>query len=85
MRKRVRICVPLAALLGWGFYPSVTDLGPTAEPVRHKEVLAILTKGWIDSGYDVKWLFRTIARTGASTRLMTRRHSRGGAGRAEEA
>jgi hypothetical protein len=56
------------ALLGWGFYTSVTDLGPDAEPVRHKEALAVLTKGWADSGYDVKWLFRTIARTGAYQR-----------------
>jgi hypothetical protein len=56
------------ALLGWGFYPSVTDLGPTAEPVRHKEALNILTKGWLESGYDVKGLFRTIARTEAYQR-----------------
>jgi hypothetical protein len=53
------------ALLGWGFYPSVTDLGPTAEPVRHKEALTVLTKGWLENGYDVRWLFRTIARTEA--------------------
>ena len=56
------------ALMGWGFYPTVTDLGPDAEPTRHKEALAALTKGWIDSGYDVKWLFRTIARTEAYQR-----------------
>ena len=56
------------ALLGWGFYPSVTDLGPTAEPVRHKEALTILTNAWLENGYDVKWLFRTIARTEAYQR-----------------
>jgi hypothetical protein len=63
------------ALLGWGFYPSVTDLGPVAEPVRHKEALALLTKGWIDSGYDVKWLFRTIARTEAYQRRLPDTHA----------
>jgi uncharacterized protein DUF1549/uncharacterized protein DUF1553 len=63
------------ALLGWGFYPSVTDLGPTAEPVRHKEALAVLTKGWLESGYDVKWLFRTIARTEAYQRRTPDPHA----------
>jgi Protein of unknown function (DUF1549)/Protein of unknown function (DUF1553) len=63
------------ALLGWGFYPSVTDLGPTAEPVRHKEALAVLTAGWIDSGYDAKWLFRTIARTEAYQRRTPGSHA----------
>src|SRR5262245_11449256 len=56
------------AMLGWGFYPSVTDLGAEAEPVRHKETLELLEKGWVASGYDVKWLFRTIARTEAYQR-----------------
>jgi hypothetical protein len=56
------------AMLGWGFYPSVNDLGADADPVRHKETLELLEKGWIDSGYDVKWLFRTIARTEAYQR-----------------
>jgi len=63
------------ALLGWGFYPSVTDLGPTAEPVPHKEALTILTKGWLDSDYDVKWLFRTIARTEAYQRRTPDPHA----------
>jgi hypothetical protein len=52
------------ALMGWGFYPSVTDVGSSADP-RHPSVLAILEKEWIASGYDVKWLFRTIALTHA--------------------
>jgi hypothetical protein len=50
------------ALLGWGFYPSVTDLGANAEP-RHKEVLELLEQEWVASGYDMKWLFRTIVLT----------------------
>jgi hypothetical protein len=56
------------ALLGWGFYPSVIDLGSDAEPLRHKEALAILEKGFIASGYDMKWLFRTVALTKAYQR-----------------
>jgi hypothetical protein len=52
------------ALLGWGFYPTVADLGSHVKPI-HPEVLAILEKGWIASGYDVRWLFRTIALTRA--------------------
>jgi hypothetical protein len=55
------------ALMGWGFYPTVTDLGSDAEP-RHKEALELLTKEWVASGYDPKWLFRTIAQTQAYQR-----------------
>jgi hypothetical protein len=50
-------------LLGWGFYPSVVDLG-AARP-RYPEVLDALEKGWLASGYDMRWLFRTITRTRA--------------------
>jgi hypothetical protein len=50
--------------LGWGFYPSVTDLGSGAKP-RHPEVLKFLAKEWVAGGYDVKWLFRTVALTRA--------------------
>src|SRR5204863_6457735 len=53
------------ALMGWGFYTSVADLG--SEP-RHKEVLDLLAAEWIASGYDVQWLFRTIALTQAYQR-----------------
>ncbi len=52
------------AMLGWGFYPSVNDLGPSVEP-RHPEVLKLLAKEWVASGHDVKWLFRTVAMTRA--------------------
>jgi len=55
------------ALMGWGFYPSVNDLGSESEP-RHRTVLELLEKEWIASGYDVRWLFRTIALTQAYQR-----------------
>jgi hypothetical protein len=51
------------ALLGWGFYPSVSDLG--TEKPRFEKALTVLEKDWIASGYDVRWLFRTIALTRA--------------------
>ena len=54
------------ALMGWGFYPTVTDVA-SAE-ARHKEALELLVKGWLDSGDDPKWLFRTIALTQAYQR-----------------
>jgi hypothetical protein len=53
-----------SCLLGWGFYPGVADLGGHAKP-RYPEVLEILTRDWIASGYDVRWLFETVARTRA--------------------
>ncbi len=55
------------AMLGWGFYPSVTDLGSDVEPV-HKPVLKLLEKEFVAGGYDMKWLFRTIALTQAYQR-----------------
>jgi Protein of unknown function (DUF1549)/Protein of unknown function (DUF1553) len=58
------------AMMGWGFYPTVTDLGSNAEP-RHKAVLELLEKEWIASGYDPRWLFRTIALTEAYQRPHT--------------
>jgi hypothetical protein len=51
-----------SALLGWGFYPGVADLG-AGEPPRYAKVLALLEKEWITSGFDIRWLFRTIALT----------------------
>ncbi len=55
------------ALMGWGFYPTVNDLGSEVEP-RHKVVLDLLARKWIASGYDIRWLFRTIALTQAYQR-----------------
>src|SRR5205085_2007841 len=54
-------------LMGWGFYPTVTDLSSDIAP-RYPAVLEMLTAEWIASGYDVQWLFRTIALTQAYQR-----------------
>jgi len=54
-------------LMGWGFYPTVTDLGSDAAPC-HPAVLDLLAQEWIRSGYDTKWLFRTITATRAYQR-----------------
>jgi hypothetical protein len=53
-------------LMGWGFYPTVSDVSDA--PARHKEVLELLEKGWIASGYDPQWLLRTIILTQAYQR-----------------
>jgi len=51
------------ALFGWGFYPTVNDVGG-GKP-RYPEVLEVLEKDWIASGYDMRWLFQTITLTRA--------------------
>jgi hypothetical protein len=56
-------------LMGWGFYPTVTDLGTNVTP-RHGDTLALLAKEWTASGYDMPWLFRTITATEAYQRRM---------------
>ena len=53
-----------AALLGWGFYPGLADLGSHVEP-RCPEVLDLVAKEWTATNYDVRWLFRTITSTQA--------------------
>jgi hypothetical protein len=53
-----------SCLLGWGFYPTVADLGGHLKP-RYPEALEILVKDWIASGYDMRWLFQAIALTRA--------------------
>ena len=58
-----------SALLGWGFYPAVDDLGSDVVPNQIK-VLELLEKTWIASGYDMRWLFRTIALTEAYQRHL---------------
>ena len=55
------------AMMGWGFYLTVTDVGSANDP-RHKATLELLEKAWIASGYDPRWLFRTIALTQAYQR-----------------
>jgi hypothetical protein len=46
-------------LVGEGFYEPVDDIGPDRTPTA-PYTLAYLTKEFIDSGYDVKWLFNAI-------------------------
>jgi hypothetical protein len=58
-----------AALMGWGFYPTVTDLGAKITP-RHGDALALLAKEWTATGYDMPWLFRTITATEAYQRRL---------------
>jgi hypothetical protein len=60
------------ALMGWGFYPSVNDLGSGQTP-QYPEVLDALSKDWIASGYDMRWLFRTLANTQAYQRALQAR------------
>jgi hypothetical protein len=51
-----------AALMGWGFYPGLADLGSTTRP-RYPEVLDLLAAEWTATGYDMRWLFATLTRT----------------------
>jgi hypothetical protein len=63
------------ALMGWGFYPTVNDLGSTVAPI-YPEVLKLLTTEWTATGYDMRWLFRTLANTQVYQRhLQPRSHS----------
>jgi Protein of unknown function (DUF1553) len=55
--------------MGWGFYPSVNDLGSSGTP-RYPQVLDALAKDWIASGHDTKWLFRTVTLTQAYQRQL---------------
>ena len=58
-----------AEMLGEGFYMPIDDLGPT-RTARYPEVLDDLCKNFVASGYDPKWLFRTIANTEAYQRKI---------------
>ncbi|MEX2317470.1 MAG: DUF1549 domain-containing protein [Pirellulales bacterium] len=51
-----------AEMLGRGFYMPVDDMGPE-RAAAYPEVLDLLSAGFVDSGHDVRWLFRTIANT----------------------
>ncbi len=57
------------ALMGWGFYPGVNDLGANTQP-KLPEVLDLIAKEWIATGYDMKWLFGTLANTQAYQRRL---------------
>ncbi len=56
-------------MLGAGFYMPVDDLGPQREAVL-PDVLDALASGFVASGYDIKWVFRTIANTQAYRRRL---------------
>lgn len=55
------------ALMGWGFYPGLSDLGSHVPP-QYPEVLDLLAAEWTASGYDARWLFRTLTTTEAYQR-----------------
>jgi hypothetical protein len=57
------------SLMGWGFYPGLADLGGPITP-QFPEALDLLAKKWTASGYDMRWLFRTVALTEAYQRRL---------------
>jgi Protein of unknown function (DUF1549)/Protein of unknown function (DUF1553) len=54
-------------LVGEGFYEPVDDLGPDRTPSA-PQTIELLSRRFVESGYDVKWLFRTICTTEAYQR-----------------
>jgi hypothetical protein len=64
------------ALMGWGFYPGLADQGGPITP-QLPEVLDLLTKEWTATGYDMRWLFRTMALTEAYQRHVQPRSAQG--------
>jgi hypothetical protein len=51
-------------LVGEGFYMPIDDVGPDRAPSAPKTI-ELLSRGFVDNGYDIKWLFRTICATEA--------------------
>jgi hypothetical protein len=56
-------------LLGEGFYMPIDDIGPE-RTASHPQALEALSQGFIASGYNLKWLFTTIALTDAYQRQI---------------
>ena len=56
-----------AELVGEGFYEPIDDIGPDRKPSAPKAV-EYLSRSFAESGYDMKWLFRTICATEAYQR-----------------
>ncbi|MEX0641564.1 MAG: DUF1549 domain-containing protein [Pirellulales bacterium] len=56
-----------AELVGEGFYEPIDDIGPERTASAPKTV-AMLSRSFAESGYDVKWLFRVICATEAYQR-----------------
>jgi hypothetical protein len=54
-------------MVGEGFYEPVDDIGPDREATA-PETLDCLSVAFTESGYDIKWLIRTIAATEAYQR-----------------
>jgi len=61
-----------AEMLGEGFYMPIDDIGPERSSV-YPQVLDALSEGFTASGYDLKWLCRTITNTRAYQREMQKR------------
>lgn len=58
-----------AQLLGEGFVMPVDDMGPERS-ARHPDVLAALAKQFTATGYDIRWLLKTIVATRAYQRQI---------------
>lgn len=63
-------------LVGEGFYEPVDDLGPERKPTAPKTV-EYLSQMFHESGYDMKWLLRTICQTEAYGRSSRPRRGPG--------
>lgn len=63
-----------AELIGEGFYEPVDDMGPDRQCAAPKS-LDYLAQAFIDSNYDVKWLFTTMMATQAYQRESRSRRS----------
>jgi hypothetical protein len=57
------------ALMGWGFYPHLSDLGNETPP-RYAEALDLLAAEWVAAKHDMRWLFRTVVSTQAYQRQL---------------
>jgi hypothetical protein len=57
------------ALMGWGFYPTLHDLG-NEDPPRYAEALDLLAREWAATNYDMRWLLRAIVSTQAYQRQL---------------
>jgi hypothetical protein len=64
-------------LMGWGFYPGLADLGEDGVSPQYPELLDLLAAEWTASGYDMRWLFRTLANTQAYQRHLQPRPGTG--------
>jgi len=60
-------------LVGHGFYEPVDDMGPDRQPIA-PQAFEALSAGFIESRYDLKWLFRTITATAAYQRESRSRY-----------